>query len=464
MLVLSLISESLEKLAEDAGEAFALGASAVEVRADFLPDPDPRAVRAAVRGVAVYTLRSPGEGGRWKGEEGKRRALLLEAGRAGFEYVDVEFRSGVDPADLPGRCILSFHDFQKIPPDLESTVRSMVEKKPFAAKAVCRAGDLMEELRLLDIQKGLGPPASVFAMGPSSLASRVLGPKFGAPLVYASLRRGAEAAPGQPEGKTLVQTYGIEGIGRATEVFGLAGHPLGHSLSPAFHNRRFREGSRDAVYLPFEGEDFDALWSRRDLLDLRGLSVTLPHKASALRVSDRARSPAPEAGCANTLTREPAGWIADNTDVGGVADALAEKGVALAGRKALVLGAGGAARAACLAVVDAGGRPTVAARSEAKAKALAETFGGAWTSLAGVDPTPFALVVNATPVGMEPRSAETPLDPARLSPDQAVFDLVYAPEETVLLRGAGERGCTTVSGMALFHRQADRQQAIWRDA
>ncbi|MHC4598473.1 MAG: type I 3-dehydroquinate dehydratase [Planctomycetota bacterium] len=461
MLVISLTSRDLRSLASDAGQAFALGAGAVEVRADFLKDPDPRKAREAVNGVAVYTLRSSAEGGRWEGERTKQRALLLDAARAGFEYVDVEFHSGVDPADLPSRCILSLHDFEGVPADLESTVGAMVSRSPFAAKAVCRARDLEVELRLLELQKNLGAPAAVFAMGPSSLASRVLAPKFGAPLVYAALGPGNEAAPGQPDGKTLLETYGIEGIGPATEVFGLAGHPLGHSLSPAFHNRRFREGSRDAVYVPFDTDDFGALWNRRELLDLRGLSVTLPHKEAALSAADRARSPAPEAGCANTLTREEGAWIADNTDVGGVKDALAEKGVSLAGRDVLVLGAGGAARAVCRAVTELGGRTTVAARSVAKARELAEVFGGAGTELGEADPSSFALVVNATPVGMEPREAETVLDPSRLSPGQAVFDLVYTPEETALLRGAGKRGCTTVSGMALFVRQAERQQAIW---
>jgi 3-dehydroquinate dehydratase/shikimate dehydrogenase len=463
MIVASLVSRNPEDLARACEEARNLGAEVVEVRADLLHDPDPAMARAAVTSPAVYTLRSASEGGRWTGDGSERKELLTRAADGGFDFVDVELSSGIDPADIDKPCILSYHDLESVPADLDATLRKMVDMAPFAAKAVCNASTLEEELRLVEMQKRFGSPAVIFGMGPFALVSRVLGPKFGAPAVYASLKPGSEAAPGQPDLKTLLGTYRVDRIGPETEVFGLAGHPLGHSLSPARHNERFARQGRNAVYLPFDTEDFDSLWNRRELLDLRGLSVTLPHKVAALRAARSARSPAPSAGCANTLTLEGGNWVADNTDVRALSASFTESGVSLSGKRVLVLGTGGAARAACDAVKSAGGRPTVAGRSEEKAKELAETFDAPFAPLAGIDPGPFDVIINATPLGMVPHAEKTPIDPSLLSPNQTVFDAVYNPEETALLEGARARGCQTIPGTAMFRLQAEAQQRLWAD-
>jgi 3-dehydroquinate dehydratase/shikimate dehydrogenase len=299
-------------------------------------------------------------------------------------------------------------------------------------------------------------------MGGFGLVSRALGPKFGAPLVYAGLTPSGEAAPGQPDAETLVKTYRIHETGPDTTVFGLAGHPLGHSLSPAFHNEAFRERGLDAVYLPFDAEDFDVLWRARDLLDLRGLSVTLPHKVPALAVADEVSQTAREAGAANLLAKRGERWFVDNTDVPAVGEALAEAGIEIAGREALVLGAGGAARAACLALKRLRARIAISARSPERAERLARAFEASTADWPPADLSPFYLIINATPVGMRPATGAAPIDPSRLSRDHAVFDMVYNPEETLLLREAKRRGCTTVSGLSMFLAQARGQQERWK--
>jgi 3-dehydroquinate dehydratase/shikimate dehydrogenase len=464
MLLVSLISETLEALAADARKAFARGADAVEVRADFLHDPAPQPARKALEGTAIYTLRPERGGGKWSGSERERLALLQEAGKVGFEFVDVEEDAGLHPDAIETSCILSLHDFSGIPGDLEEILARQVSRKPFLVKAVCRTDTLAEELRLVALQKRFGAPVACFGMGGASLVSRVLGRKFGAPVVYGALERGAEAAPGQVDVATLQKTYRIQTVGPQTKVFGLTGRPLGHSLSPAFHNRAFWKAGIDAVYLPFEVEAFDTLWNARDLLALEGLSVTIPHKEAALEKADAARAPAPEAGCANTLSREAGRWIADNTDVLGVREALSASEVSLTGAEVLLLGAGGAARAVVQAVTSAGGRVTVAGRTPERAKALASRFGGSILPFPVPDPSPFDVVVNATPLGMRPHEESSPLDPSSLRPGQTVFDLVYNPEETALLKAARHRGCRIVGGMAMFLAQAKAQQAIWRAA
>jgi 3-dehydroquinate dehydratase/shikimate dehydrogenase len=464
VLVVSLISESLEILAARAIEAFASGADAVELRADFLDDPDPRRARAAVRGLAIYTLRRPGDGGRWTGTEDDRLALLGRAGEAGFEFVDVEWDSGLAPTGLGTKCILSHHDLSGVSEDLEGILADMEKAGPALVKAVCRCGTLKEELRLLGIQKKLGPKAACFGMGPSALVSRVLGVKFGSPACYASLRAGEKAAPGQPVLADLREIYRIDSVGRETLVYGIAGDPLGHSRSPAFHNRAFQEAGIDAVYLPFATRDFDALWARRNRLELKGLSVTLPHKEAALGEADKEAPAASQAGAANTLTRTREGWRADNTDVPAVLDALEQGGIDPSGSTAVVLGAGGAARAVCQALRSLGASITVAARSPARAERLARVFGAKVVPLQGLDPSSFGLVVNATPVGMAPESGALLLDPSLLRAGTSVFDVIYLPEETALLKAARERGCRTVGGESMFRSQAGRQQALWAQA
>jgi 3-dehydroquinate dehydratase/shikimate dehydrogenase len=464
MLIACLTSRNRDALARDAERARARGADAVEVRADFLDDPSPEGAAAAVGGRSVYTLRTRDQGGRWEGTEARRVELLRRAFRAGFAFVDAEAGTAIDFEGLPARAILSFHDFEGIPADIERVAREMVSARPAFAKVVCRARDLGDELRLLGLQKALGSSAAVFGMGPSALASRVLGPRLGSPAVYAAPESGAESAPGQPALAALKSLYRADRVGPSTRVFGVAGRPLAHSRSPAFHNEAFARDGADAVYLPFEVEDFSLLWNARKVAGLSGLSVTIPHKEAALRAADEARPAAREAGCANTLALAGGKWIADNTDVPAARQALEAAAAGLKEARVLVLGAGGAARAVCLAVRQAGGSVVVAARDPGKGRALAAEFGGGHLRLAEADPAGFALVVNATPVGMFPREAEVPMDPSRLAPGQAVFDVVYNPEETAFLRGARERGCRTVGGLAMFLAQARRQQEIWKEA
>ncbi len=463
MLVASLTSWTLETLRRDAASALDRGAQALEVRADFLDDPDPQKAREALPGTAVYTLRPRRAGGRWAGTEPDRLDLLQRASRAHFEYVDLEYDAGLKPRDLGAKCVLSFHDFGGVPATLEATLKRMAGHGPSVVKAVCRCETLEDELALVRLQKAFGPPASVFAMGPSALVSRVLGPKHGAPLVYASPGPSAEAAPGQPALGAMADLYRVQAVGKDTRVFGLAGHPLGHSLSPRLHNDAFHQDGIDAVYLPFDARDWNALWNARDLLGLQGLSVTLPHKEAALEAADGVSDTARSAGAANTLARRGGRWFADNTDAPAIRDALREGNVPLCDAAVLVLGAGGAARAACLALQEEGARIHVAGRTPERAGALARRFGGSAIPFPVRDVSGFDLVVNATPVGMWPGTDGTPLDPSLLSPAQAVFDMVYNPEETALLRAAKGLGCRTVGGMAMFVRQAALQRAIWEE-
>jgi 3-dehydroquinate dehydratase/shikimate dehydrogenase len=266
-------------------------------------------------------------------------------------------------------------------------------------------------------------------------------------------------------------TYPVKSIGPDTQFFALLGDPVGHSLSPVLHNHLFRRNKVDAVYVPIRvpnghlKETVEALKS----VPFSGYSVTIPHKESAAALAAEADPTVSQVGAANTLVSRANGFYAANTDFAAAIDSLRvhldEKAgeTNVAAREfgqltALVLGAGGAARAIAFALHRAGTQVTIAARTTERAQKLAEEVGCKhvdWVARHNV--TPCDVVVNCTPVGMHPNVDESPLHVSFLRPDLVVFDTVYNPEQTLLLRDAKSRGCGIVSGLEMFVRQAARQ-------
>jgi shikimate dehydrogenase len=243
-----------------------------------------------------------------------------------------------------------------------------------------------------------------------------------------------------------------------TAVCGIVLHPAGHTLSPAIHAEAYRELELEAVYLPFDvppGELAAAVAGMR-ALRLRQLSVSLPHKEAVLALADRVSPAARRIGAANTLTRVDDALVADNTDWLGVIRTLEPHGP-WAERRATVLGAGGGARAVVYALGKLGLRVTVVNRTLERAEQLTRDLGGR----SGTADEPWDLLVNATPVGMQPQSEETPLPARKLLPEAWVFDTVYRPLETRLLAEAKGRGCRTLDGLGMLVHQAIEQVRLW---
>jgi 3-dehydroquinate dehydratase/shikimate dehydrogenase len=344
-------------------------------------------------------------------------------------------------------------------------------------------------------------PTIALCMGEAGLMSRVLAPKFGGFLTFASDAEGAGTAPGQPTARELRDLYRFGAIGPATRVFGVIGWPVAHSRSPAFHNARFAEADYDGVYLPLpvpgEWEHFKATVGAlvdHEKLDFSGASVTLPHKEHLVRfVQERGGTVDADAawlGAANTLVVHPHGspdaqrLFATNTDmpaaVGVLSAALATRGVALEGARVAVLGAGGVARAVAGGLALAGATVVVFNRTHAKAEGLATALSG--RARANGKPTRviagneehfrcnaprcecFHAFVNCTPLGMEggpdPKGSPMP-DDAFLDDSVVVMDTVYAPKETPFLREARARGAVCVDGEAMFTKQAELQSALF---
>ncbi len=477
-LICPITAPTPEGMRSAMAAAAAQGADAVELRLDYLQSPPaPADAASLVRGCplpVVVTYRTAAQGGQYIGDEPRRLQVLRAAAQAGAAFVDVE--SDVPP-DLwpPGDVIVSSHDFQRRPADLAARLAAM-EASPAAVNKVAFAAAGPEDaLAALDALRACRKPTMAIAMGEAGVASRILARKFGAFGTFASLDATSASAPGQPTLGQLRSLYRWEAIAPRTQVFGVIGCPVGHSMSPAIHNAAFEAAGIDGVYVPLliqGGADnfnrfMDALLSR-PWMDWRGLSVTIPHKENALAYvgPPRCDELARRIGAINTITIGPGGELrGDNTDYAAAIDALcAAMGIerrSLGGRSAAVIGAGGAARAIVAGLAHYGASVTIYNRTVARGEALAAEFGGKAASLdAAIDAE---ILINCTPIGMHPRIAASPLAeiPASVG---VVFDTIYNPVETLLLRQARRRGCLTVSGLDMFVNQAVAQFQIWTGA
>jgi 3-dehydroquinate dehydratase/shikimate dehydrogenase len=434
-------------------------ADLVELRLDALAQPDVRRLLSACARPAIVTCRPSWEGGGFSGPEEVRARLLEEALDAGAAFVDVEWRAGFRERLVrraAGRVVVSYHDFEGIPADLAGTAAAMGASAAAVCKIAVRVGSLADLLVLQEAAARLRNRRKVLiGMGTSGLATRVLPGRFGSCWTYA----GEGVAPGQLPVSELADDYRVRQAGPDTRVYALVGRPIGHSVSPAMHNAAFAVLGIDAVYVPLEArtmEDFDAV---AGTLGIVGASVTAPFKREAAARCVEVDEHAAALEAANTLRRESpsAHWHGRNTDVDGFLAPL--RGRPLCGLRATVIGAGGAARAVARALGCEGAVVTVRARGERAATAAAQ----AAQARAGVLPVPagsWDLLVNATPVGTWPDVESSPMA-GQACDGRIVYDLVYNPAETRLLRDARQAGCEVIGGLDMLVAQAGRQCEWW---
>ena len=412
---------------------------------------------------AIVTWRSAREGGHFDGSLEEYRGLLREAYAAGA-IVDVEQESGLAASpELPdrGRVVVSAHFPFGLRAGWESLLSAMRETRPLAVKLVAGAAHLRASLDLAEIQRRHADGATaVFPMGPASEPGRILAAVFGSALVYGSV--GVPTAAGQPLLSDLLDVYGTDERRPPEALFGIVALDPSGSLSPLVHNALFRSRELPFLYLPLPITDFDRERPHELVFDppFRGFSVTQPWKTRAAAVgtsSEDVRS----TGAANTLSLDRRRWRSENTDVDGIFEPLADHDTG-EGRTALVLGTGGAARAAIVAARRLGYEVSVTGRRDEVADALAAQFGvdsHAWEDVAGTEAD---LYVNATPVGWRPE--DPPALPARvLEGRPLVFDCVYRRDggETSTIRAARAAGCSTVGGLEMFAVQAAAQARLF---
>jgi 3-dehydroquinate dehydratase/shikimate dehydrogenase len=445
-----------------------------EVRADFVRDLDlPALVRARVKPI-LLTCRTEREGGRFPvADEPARRSILREAVRLGFDLVDVEARAGFD--DVAGAktgrgLVLSWHDFEGTPKSLEALYRRMAGAGADIVKIAVTARSVEDLGRLLAFagrhaharERGR-PPLVALAMGPLGVASRILGGRYGAPFTFAAPSAGREAAPGQLPARVLAESYRVRSIGPQTRVYGILGVDVLRSVSPAIHNRAFAVRGLDAVYVPLQAESFGAFTRALPALGLSGFSVTRPYKADILPCLAACEDEAARAGSVNTVVVKDGALHGSSTDGDGVLVPLRRQ-ADVAGSRVAIVGAGGAARAAAFAFERAGARVTLLARRREQAAEAAAATGAAHAALDDLAALPWDVLVNATPVGSGSAPGRLPVPEEALRPGTVVFDMVYEPRETPLLRAARARGCRTIDGLEMLIAQAVGQFEAWTGA
>lgn len=463
-ICVSICESTSVKAAESAARA-AEWADLVEIRADFIQDLDLDLLFRVKSRPVIFTLRSRQEGGAYLGPERQRLETILAAARQGADYVDVEFSAfwRVVLQRVPSdRVILSFHDYEETPSNLEELLETMADSGAGILKIAVRARNLadnLEVVKLLEHARERNLKLCALAMGREGLPSRILGPGWGSWMTFASLPGGEATADGQPPADVLTGLYRVRAISDKTRLYGVLGKPLHHSFSPQIHNAAFAARGADAILLPLEAADFDDFLRFHAAISLQGVAVTIPYKAAAHAIARSVSVAAEETGAVNTLILKQNHWHGENTNVEGFLRPLKRR--AHPGKmRAVVLGAGGAARAVIHALRTEGTAVCVVARDEAKARALAEKFQAEYASWANLEGLRWDLLVNATPIGMFPESDRSPV-PASALTGEWVYDLVYNPAETRLLKDAAQRGCRTIAGSEMFLGQAWKQQCLW---
>ncbi len=450
-------------------EAAKRGARLIELRLDFLAKaPDFKRMLDKKPCAMIATVRRPQDGGRWGGSEEERHMLLRQAIVAGFDWVDLE----TDVADEIRRFkdvkrIISYHNMREVPADLEKIHEKMCTQDSDVVKIAVRAQQPSDNLRLLNLIKNSPKPTVGLCMGDLGTPTRVLATKYGAPFTYAAFNKERGIAPGILSFEELKKIYFHDEITAATRVVGVIGDPVAHSLSPLIHNTALRSLGFNAVYVPFRVPrgDLAGFLKQFNSIPVEGYSVTIPHKEAAAGVG-QARDPSVMwVMAANTLVREPEGFGAYNTDYQAALESLRAhlpsspdgEPPTLHSKAILLLGAGGVARAVAHALHRSGAIVTIANRTPERAIKLKEEVGCRVADWEARNSVTCDILVNCTSVGMHPNVDESPVHPSVLKPGLTVFDTVYTPENTMLIKEARSRGCHVLTGVDMFVRQAALQ-------
>ena len=445
----------------------------LEFRLDYIPRP--ATALAEVREfteihphvTVIATCRRAASGGKFQGSIAAQLEILAKAASAGCQLVDLELQSAVrlKPAQLEklhakAGIVLSFHDFRATQ-KLDETLKKMSSYPADFYKIVGTARSLFDNVTMMRfLEKHRDDHSLVgLCMGEQGIISRVLAVRAGSRFTFAAVTAGEKTASGQVTAQELRCTYRIDQVDPATKVYGVVGDPVSHSLSPAIMNAALRRENVNGVFLPLHVKSLkDLLACVRDI-PIHGLAVTMPYKQEILPFLDNTDPFTAKIGACNTVVRSHDGKLYGfNTDTSGVVRPL-EQRMTLADARVLVLGAGGAARAAVFGLKERGAQIFILNRNIAAAQKLARQAKARTVKRADLKRLDFDVIINATPVGMG-NTRESPLNADEIKA-QYVFDMVYDPAETRLLELAKLRGAQVIPGREMFVHQAARQFEIW---
>ena len=444
------------------------GAELVELRLDYINGPvNLRRLLADRPGPVIITCRRECDGGKYSGAEDARQLLLRTAIAEGAEYVDLEEDIAADiPRFGQTKRVISSHDFRKTPKNLQERHERLASLDADVIKLATMANHPHDNIRMLTLVEKSKVPTVGVCMGDIGAPSRILAGRYGAPFTYATFHHERTLAPGQLTFHEMKDVYHYDEITSNTKVFGVIGDPIGHSLGPLVHNAAYRHLGLDDVYVAFRVPKEDLLSFIDDAREfgIGGLSITVPHKETVLHKLDRVDGAVKSVGAANTVVFENGQTVGYNTDYRAAMESLE---AAMGGRQgdrspvqgktAIILGAGGVAKAICAGLVRRRAKVVIAARTARRGEKLAQRFSCKtidWTARHMVSAD---ILLNCTPLGMHPNVDETPFEKHHLKPSMTVFDTVYNPESTLLIKDARSRSCRVVTGADMFIRQAALQ-------
>jgi 3-dehydroquinate dehydratase/shikimate dehydrogenase len=445
----------------------------VELRLDYIPRPG--LALAKIKEFTethphvsvIATCRRAANGGKFKGPIVSQLEVLVKAAEAGCQLVDVELhtaarlkRSQMEKLRSKAAVVLSFHDFRKTQ-KLEETLKKMSAYPADFYKIVGTATTLYDNVTMMKfLEKHQDSHSLVgLCMGEQGLISRLLGVRAGSAFTFGAISEEEKTAPGQVTAQELRSIYRIEQVDAATKIYGVAGDPIAHSLSPAIMNAALRRENVNGVFLALHAKSLKDLLACMREIPMHGLAITMPHKQAIIPYLDNTDPQTAKIGACNTVVRSQDGKLYGfNTDTAGVVMPL-EQRIPLQGARILVLGAGGAARAAVFGLKERGAEVFILNRNQVAAQKLARQAKARTIKRVNLKKLEFDVIINATPVGMG-NTRESPLNAEEIKA-KYVFDMVYDPAETRLLKLAKERGAEVIPGSVMFVHQAARQFEIW---
>jgi 3-dehydroquinate dehydratase / shikimate dehydrogenase len=468
MICIPIVGPSMSKAQEQIASALEI-ADILELRLDLIESPNLNILLSSSTLPVIVTNRSKHDGGQFKGLDVDRVQSLRDALKAGADYVDIEVstpREYLQPfleESDPAKIILSYHDFSHTPEDFNPLYETMCEMPGEIVKIVTYARDLSDNLKMFELlkrakrekQKLIG-----LCMGDLGEISRILSPLFGGYLTFGSLETGKESAPGQIPAKTLKDIYRVNAERSDFKIYGVIGNPVSKSLGYLVHNRAFQEKESPDIYVSFLVDNVEKFFnSFKDFFN--GLSVTMPAKEQIMPLLDRVDETTKKIGAVNTVVKEGTDWVGYNTDCSGAISAL-EACTSLQDKNVLILGSGGTAKAIGYGVKEKGGKLTVTYnKNKERGESLAKELDCELVHARDAGTRAIDVLINCSPVGMSPNITESPFLARDFKEGMVVFDSVYNPLETRLLREAKSAGCTVIPGYELFINQAARQFELW---
>lgn len=439
----------------------------LEIRADLVSGLDPDWLRQHFPGELIYTLRSRAEGGAFEGGKMARRKRLQDAAPR-YDLVDLEAERDLAPELLAQvaaeKRLLSWHGTANNLTSLKGRFERLAATPARYYKLIPHAhkeGDALRPLALLHALRR--DDVICFSTGDAGTWTRLVAPRLGSPLTYGALG-GQAGAPGQLTLERLMGDFGLPDLPDVQALYGIVGQPVMHSLSPRLHNGAYRALGIPALYLPFCAPSFGDFWldvvEVEDLarygLALAGLSVTTPHKSAALAVAGATSPRADYIGAANTLVKSDGVWEAESTDPEGVTGALAAHGVVMKSVRAVVVGCGGAGKAAALGLHLAGAEVILVNRGRRRGRQAAQELRLPFCPLDEFDPAYIDIVVHATSLGHHGEDP-LPFPTDRLQAHAAVVEMVYGDGPTRLEQAVTAHGATVINGREVLLHQALEQ-------